>query len=888
MTVLFRYSVMGGSSFLSSIQPTITISSMSELTGVAAVDTETRPEKKDEYVVVNPADQLGTTPPLRSGRGGGGGGGGELKLSLHGEEHSVSPSQSPPVLSLPFSPGHQMSFTVVSDRDIIRALPVGGLSSAADVAQDLELDNGKDVRTNEEARALFENEHTCHFDAVMIQSMKSCGISLGWLKVVKPLVMEVTQKVKTNVYPTDTMNVKEYVKVKKIPGGRRSDSTLINGVVCTKNITHKKMKVNIRNPTVLLLKCAFEFQRKENQLSSFDTLQMQEEKYLKNLVARVKTFQPRVILVQKSVARLALDMFYHLDIVVAVNVKPSVMERVARSTQGDLLHSLDQLFFNVQLGTCGQFYLHTFALPDGVKKTLMYFDLCDPRLGCAITLMGGTRRELKKVKKVTLFGVFVAYNSLLESSFLIDEFAWPASHVPHQPPPDVEGYSSSPSTPEWPLHPSVSHPIDGIPPTELARKLEALVPELKEEVTQRQISSVQSTPTVPRSKFGQRHLNAIPMMSPNSRSYSISGFRNEALGAFTNEEGVAEGGKFNRPFISRSFDDIRSSSDPLSLHYQAPPTAGVDPATLFTLGTREFEAVMSSQLLSITPGVKFPVPYLQTPQGFEADLRKYLPSVIYWSHQFFAVTQTRSKSSKKKKKKGVVGRVSLSPDITTTSTVEMGIRRDYVEEAVQLVQNRPPLPPTVTVSTAQGVCDDDHSPRSYRSISEHPFTSSIFLLKANTNEMRAALADYRANSGLPNPSLSFFFPTASQASDYRMHLQNIFNKYKEFEVARGEVEEGEGNKRERGGEESLSGAEKGKSKKKLRQRARRHNTPSSSGSGKKADKSSLRGSDRSWSAEPARQQERANTIGDSDATYAKKKASATENFTKRTGRYTQM
>lgn len=816
----------GDGSLLSSIQPTITISSMSELTGVAA---DTVPEKKEEYVVVNPEqfDEATNTGQHQQT---------ELKLSLHDDRHSVSPAPSPPSLSIPFSPNYNSSFMVVTERELFKALPVGGLSSAADIAQDLESENGKDVQTNEEARTHFEMDHMCHFDAVMIQLIKSCGISLSWLKVIKPLIMEATRKVKTNMYTTDTMDIKQYVKVKKIPGGRRSDSTLINGVVCTKNITHKKMRIHIRNPTILLLKCAFEFQRKENQLSSFDTLQMQEEKYLKNLVARVKTFQPRVILVQKSVARLALEMFYHLDIAVAVNVKPSVMERVARSTQGDLLHSLDQLFFNVQLGTCGQFYLRNFALPDGVKKTLMYFDHCDPRLGCVITLMGGSRQELKKVKKVTLFGVFVAYNSLLESSFLIDEFAWPASNIP-QLLPDVEDYSSSPNTPEWPLHPSISYPINGITPAELASKLEALLPELKEDNNggdlQQASSSLQSTPTISRSNFGRMTSNVTPVTSPNPRSYSLSGYKSDMVGGMVHD---GTGMKLSRPAVSCSFEDIRPSNDPLSLHYQPFPTTDVDAATLSKLGKREFETALNSQILSITPGVNFPIPYLQTPQGFDADLRRYLPSVIYWSHQFFAITQSRLKSSKKKK--------SNDNSPSNTNALEMGITQNFVG-GVNAECNQPSAPtsqpPTMSLNSV-----DDHNPRSYRSISEHPFTTSIFLLKANTNEMRAALADYRANAGLAHPSHMFFFPTASQASDYNIQLQNIFNKYKQFTCESDDELEEEGNERggsrggpEGGGQmrrrgESLEETTKRKEKP-LRQRARRQGTPSLTESEKKRE-----------------------------------------------------
>lgn len=49
-------------------------------------------------------------------------------------------------------------------------------------------------------------------------------------------------------------------------------STLIKGVVCTKNIKHKRMTSQYKNPRLLLLGGALEYQKVHNQLASFDTL----------------------------------------------------------------------------------------------------------------------------------------------------------------------------------------------------------------------------------------------------------------------------------------------------------------------------------------------------------------------------------------------------------------------------------------------------------------------------------------------------------------------------------------------------------------------------------------------------------------------------------------
>lgn len=60
---------------------------------------------------------------------------------------------------------------------------------------------------------------------------------------------------------------------------------------------------------------------------------------------------------------------------------------------------------------------------NGETKTLMFFDGCPPELGCTVSLRGGNRLVLAKVKKIVQFVTYVAYSQKLETAFLMDEFA---------------------------------------------------------------------------------------------------------------------------------------------------------------------------------------------------------------------------------------------------------------------------------------------------------------------------------------------------------------------------------------------------------------------------------------------------------------------------------
>jgi hypothetical protein len=66
-----------------------------------------------------------------------------------------------------------------------------------------------------------------------------------------------------------------YVQLKKVSGGSRSDSCIVGGVVCRKNLAHRAMPTRLTNPRILLLSCAIVYQRVEGRLMSLEPVMMQ-------------------------------------------------------------------------------------------------------------------------------------------------------------------------------------------------------------------------------------------------------------------------------------------------------------------------------------------------------------------------------------------------------------------------------------------------------------------------------------------------------------------------------------------------------------------------------------------------------------------------------------
>jgi len=215
----------------------------------------------------------------------------------------------------------------------------------------------------------------------------------------------------------EDMDVRRYVKIKKIPGGRPSDSEYVNGAVITKNVAHKQMSRFQNNPRIMLITFPLEFYRVEGQYMQFGQILRQEKEYLGNLASRIAALRPHVVLVEKTVSRLALDVLVSHNIAVARSVKPSAIAMIARMTQGDEFSSIDKLALEPRLGHCARFRIQTFDHPliPGRRKTYMRFEGCSSDLGCTILLRGGDIETLRKVKKVTRFLMFIVRNLKLET-----------------------------------------------------------------------------------------------------------------------------------------------------------------------------------------------------------------------------------------------------------------------------------------------------------------------------------------------------------------------------------------------------------------------------------------------------------------------------------------
>lgn len=78
-------------------------------------------------------------------------------------------------------------------------------------------------------------------------------------------------------------------------------------------------------------------------------------------VSRITSLGPDIVLIHRSVSRLAQDRLRESGVTLVLNVKLSVLERVARCTGASIVNTVDaHIGTRHILGMCKKFYLRNF------------------------------------------------------------------------------------------------------------------------------------------------------------------------------------------------------------------------------------------------------------------------------------------------------------------------------------------------------------------------------------------------------------------------------------------------------------------------------------------------------------------------------------------------
>ena len=155
-------------------------------------------------------------------------------------------------------------------------------------------------------------DHQREYAMKLLQEEK---LSEKWLNPIIDYITRIVNNIKIDFDLGDNMDIREHVKIKRIPGGSIGDSLIINGEVFSGRVARKGMPLNLINPNLILISESIGYPR-HDKIVSLENLQAQQDEYVKNVLSKFKSFKPDVILSENGICNEAgggkLEMLFPL------------------------------------------------------------------------------------------------------------------------------------------------------------------------------------------------------------------------------------------------------------------------------------------------------------------------------------------------------------------------------------------------------------------------------------------------------------------------------------------------------------------------------------------------------------------------------------------------
>lgn len=95
------------------------------------------------------------------------------------------------------------------------------------------------------------------------------------------------------------------------------------------------------NASILLLNGNISYERVAQKMSTLKEVAAQEHDHLRNQIEQIRSRKVNLLLVTQTVSTTALEMLIDAQIGLCCNIKMTVLERLSRSTNADIIATLD-------------------------------------------------------------------------------------------------------------------------------------------------------------------------------------------------------------------------------------------------------------------------------------------------------------------------------------------------------------------------------------------------------------------------------------------------------------------------------------------------------------------------------------------------------------------
>ena len=197
------------------------------------------------------------------------------------------------------------------------------------------------------------------------------------------------------------LEIKRYAKVEKIPGGTLDESEVLNGVMVNKDITHPKMRREIKNPRILLLDCPLEYKKGESQTN----MEMSNENAMTDALAQemeevammcnaILKWKPDVVITEKGVSDLAQHFLLKGNVSCIRRIRKTDNVRIARVSNAKIVNRPEEIQEDDIGKECGLFEIKKIG-----DEYFSYFLDCKAPTACTILLRGASKDVLNEMER---------------------------------------------------------------------------------------------------------------------------------------------------------------------------------------------------------------------------------------------------------------------------------------------------------------------------------------------------------------------------------------------------------------------------------------------------------------------------------------------------------
>jgi len=260
-------------------------------------------------------------------------------------------------------------------------------------------------------------------EADVVKVVKSClntKISSQWMELVVKIALDAVKTVAVDVNGRKEIDIKRFVRVEKIPGGTIEESTVIQGVVLNKDVTHPKMRRYIEKPRIVLLDCPLEYKKGESQTNieitkeeDFAKILQLEEESIKKMCDAIVRVKPDIVFTEKGISDLAQHFLLKAGITAIRRLKKTDNDRLARACGATIVNDPEELR-EEDVGTgAGLFEIKKIG-----DEYFLYVTECVNAKACTIILRGASKDVLNEVDRNIRDATHVVRNIIQEPRLL--------------------------------------------------------------------------------------------------------------------------------------------------------------------------------------------------------------------------------------------------------------------------------------------------------------------------------------------------------------------------------------------------------------------------------------------------------------------------------------